>query len=101
MSTPAEIGVIGMAVMGRNLARNIARHGHAVAIFNRTTARTQEVMAAHGQEGTFVPADTLEEFVASLARPRRIILMVQAGAPTDATIASLTELLEDGDIIVD
>lgn len=101
MSTPAEIGVIGMAVMGRNLARNIARHGHAVAIFNRTTARTQEVMAAHGQEGTFVPADTLEEFVASLARPRRIILMVQAGAPTDATIASLTGLLEDGDIIVD
>ncbi len=100
MST-ADIGVIGMAVMGRNLARNIARHGHRVAIYNRTAARTHEVMEAHGSEGTFVPAERMEDFVNSLSTPRRIILMVQAGGPTDATIESLTPLLEEGDIVVD
>src|SRR5690625_4526708 len=90
-----------MAVMGRNLARNIARHGHRVAIYNRTAARTHEVMEAHGSEGTFVPAERMEDFVNSLSTPRRIILMVQAGGPTDATIESLTPLLEEGDIVVD
>src|SRR5690625_145480 len=90
-----------MAVMGRNLARNIARHGHRVAIYNRTAARTHEVMEAHGSEGTFVPAERMEDFVNSLSTPRRFILMVQAGGPTDATIESLTPLLEEGDIVVD
>lgn len=101
MSTTADIGVVGMAVMGRNLARNIARHGHSVAIYNRTSARTHEVLEAHGDEGTFIPAETVETFVRSLSRPRRIIVMVQAGEATDATIDSLTPLLEEGDIIVD
>lgn len=99
--TKADVGVIGMAVMGRNLARNIASHGHSVALYNRTASRTDEVMEQHGDEGAFVPTTTLEEFVDSLTTPRRIILMVQAGNPTDATIDALTPLLDEGDIVVD
>lgn len=101
MSAAADIGVIGMAVMGRNLARNIAHNGYRVAIYNRTTARTHEVFEAHRSEGTFVPSESLEAFVSSISRPRRVILMVQAGPATDTTIDSLTPLLEPGDIIVD
>ena len=97
----AQIGVVGMAVMGRNLARNLARNGHTVAIYNRTQARAQEVIDLHGTEGAFVLAGDLPAFVDALARPRRIIIMVQAGAGTDAVINSLTPLLEEGDIVVD
>ncbi|GGK62169.1 NADP-dependent phosphogluconate dehydrogenase [Ornithinimicrobium pekingense] len=97
----AAVGVVGMAVMGRNLARNLARHGHVVALYNRTPARTDAVVAEHGSEGTFLPAADLGTFVASLARPRRIIVMVQAGPGTDAVIDSLVPLLEEGDIVVD
>ncbi len=97
----AQVGVIGMAVMGSSLARNMARHGYRVAIFNRTYAKTEQVMADHGGEGTFVPAQTVEEFVACLERPRRIVIMVQAGKGTDATIDSLLPHLEAGDIVVD
>ncbi|MFK5634818.1 MULTISPECIES: NADP-dependent phosphogluconate dehydrogenase [unclassified Ornithinimicrobium] len=97
----AVVGVVGMAVMGRNLARNLARHGHTVALYNRTTARTDEVVAAHGHEGTFVLAPDLASFVDALARPRRVIIMVQAGAGTDAVIDQLVPLLEEGDIVVD
>ena len=97
----ADIGVVGLAVMGSNLARNFAHHGHTVALFNRTPGRTQELVAQHGSEGSFVPSVELADFVASLKRPRRIILMVKAGAATDATIDSLVPHLEPGDIIVD
>ncbi len=97
----ATIGVTGLAVMGRNLARNLARHGHTVAIHNRTNARTENLMAEHGDEGEFVPSEKLEDFVASLTTPRAIIIMVQAGAPTDDVIEQLVPLLDDGDIIVD
>jgi len=103
-STPqatAQVGVVGLAVMGRNLARNFASNGYTVAVYNRTTARTEEMMAAHGDEGSFVPATELADFVASLERPRRIVIMVKAGSGTDATIDSLVPLLEEGDIIVD
>src|ERR1044071_8982495 len=82
----ADIGVTGLAVMGRNLARNLARHGHVVALHNRTFARTQSLLAEAGTEGTFVASESLEGFVASLARPRAIIVMVQAGLGTDAVI---------------
>jgi hypothetical protein len=85
----ADIGVMGLAVMGANLARNLARHGSAVALFNRTHTRTQALVSAHGDEGSFVPATSVEEFVASLRRPRRVIIMVQAGKGTDAVIDSL------------
>ena len=97
----ADIGVTGMAVMGGNLARNFARHGHAVAIHNRTTAKTRSIYERFGHEGTFVPSDSTEAFVASLERPRRIIIMVKAGPGTDAVIDELVPLLEDGDIVVD
>ena len=83
--------------MGRNLARNFARHGYATALHNRTTARTDAIMAEFGHEGTFVPAHTAEEFVASLERPRRLVIMVNAGAATDAVIEEFAPLLEQGD----
>jgi 6-phosphogluconate dehydrogenase len=97
----AQVGVIGLAVMGSSLARNIAHHGYRVAIFNRTYARTEQVMTGHGAEGTFVPSKTIEDFVRSLEQPRRIIIMVQAGRGTDATIDSLLPHLDQGDIVVD
>jgi 6-phosphogluconate dehydrogenase len=100
-SQQAQIGVVGLAVMGSNLARNFAHHGYTVALYNRTKARTDEVMAEHGSEGNFVPAAKVEEFVASLERPRRILLMVKAGGPTDASIDTLVPHLEPGDIVVD
>jgi 6-phosphogluconate dehydrogenase len=97
----AEIGVTGLAVMGRNLARNLARHGHVVALHNRSPERTRSLVQDHGDEGTFVASESLEDFVASLATPRAIIVMVKAGDPTDAVIDELTPLLDDGDIIID
>ncbi len=97
----ADIGVVGMAVMGSNLARNLARNGFTTALNNRTHSKTVEVVAEHGHEGEFVPSATIEDFVSSLRTPRRIILMVKAGAPTDATIDSLIPHLEPGDIVID
>ena len=97
----ADIGVYGLGVMGANLARNLARHGHSVAVFNRTPARTRRLMERHADEGDFVPAARPADFVASLRRPRAVIVMVQAGAATEAVIDQLRALLEPGDIIVD
>ena len=96
----AQIGVIGMAVMGSNLARNFANHGYRTAIYNRTFARTEQVLAQHPQAG-FVASQSLEDFVDSLERPRRMVIMVKAGAGTDAVIDALIPLLEPGDIVVD
>jgi 6-phosphogluconate dehydrogenase len=101
MTSTAQIGVTGLAVMGSNLARNLARHGHAVALHNRTQARTDRLVAEHGQEGRFVPSTSMADFVASLERPRRVIIMVKAGAGTDAVIDELAALMEPGDIMVD
>ncbi len=97
----ADIGVTGLGVMGTNLARNFARHGYTVAVHNRTRARTDALISDHGDEGAFVPAPTTAEFVASLERPRRALVMVQAGAATDAVVDELAELLEPGDMILD
>jgi len=97
----AQIGVTGLAVMGRNLARNFARHGYTVAVHNRTYARTRSLVEEHGDEGTFVAAETAADLVAALERPRKIVIMVKAGAPTDAVIDELVPLLEPGDIVVD
>ncbi|PSL57930.1 6-phosphogluconate dehydrogenase [Saccharothrix carnea] len=98
---PARIAVTGLAVMGSNLARNLARHGYRVAVHNRSHARTKALIADHGHEGDFVPAETLEELVASLQTPRQIIIMVKAGGPTDAVIDELVPLLEPGDMVID
>jgi 6-phosphogluconate dehydrogenase len=100
-SARADIGVTGLAVMGRNLARNLARRGHTVALHNRTASRTTELVEHHGADGTFVASESMAQFVASLERPRAVIVMVKAGDPTDAVIDELTPLLDDGDIIVD
>src|ERR1700735_756797 len=97
----AQIGVTGLGVMGRNLARNFARHGFATALHNRTMARTDEVMQNFGHEGTFVPSHSAEEFVRSLERPRRIVIRVNAGPPTDAVIDEFAPLLEPGDMLID
>jgi 6-phosphogluconate dehydrogenase len=94
------IGVVGLAVMGSNLALNIESRGHAVSVFNRSRARTDELIAEY-PDRKLVPTYTLEEFVDSLEKPRRILMMVKAGAATDDTIAALKPLLEKGDILID
>ncbi|OUE09795.1 6-phosphogluconate dehydrogenase, NADP(+)-dependent, decarboxylating [Clavibacter michiganensis] len=97
----ANIGVVGLAVMGSNLARNLAsREGNTVAVYNRTTEKTTHLIEEHPEAG-FVAATTVEEFAASLQRPRTAIIMVKAGRGTDAVIEQLTAAFEEGDIIVD
>ncbi|BDQ00807.1 NADP-dependent phosphogluconate dehydrogenase [Aquiluna sp. KACHI24] len=101
MSEKANIGVVGLAVMGSNLARNLAsREGNRVAVYNRSVERTELLVNEH-PEANFIAAQTIDEFVASLAKPRTAIIMVQAGAGTDAVINQLAERFEPGDIIVD
>ncbi len=96
----ADIGLIGLAVMGQNLVLNFERNGYTVAVYNRTTATAEEFIADNpGKNLIFAP--TLEEFVASLERPRRILIMVKAGRPVDLVIESLKPLLEPGDLIMD
>ena len=97
----ATFGVTGLAVMGANLARNVARRGIAVAIHNRTKAKTDEFMHAYASEGTFVPADDIASFVASIERPRAILMMVKAGTSVDDVIGELLPHLEPGDILID
>jgi 6-phosphogluconate dehydrogenase len=101
MSGSADIGVTGLAVMGSNLARNFARHGFTVALHNRTTAKTNALVDQFGDEGAFIAAQSAEEFVAALERPRRLVIMVKAGDPTDAVIQEFAALLEPGDVIID
>jgi 6-phosphogluconate dehydrogenase len=101
MTEKAQIGVTGLAVMGRNLARNFARHGHTVALHNRSYGRTKELVESYGHEGTFIPSESAEDFVASLERPRRVVIMVKAGKATDAVIDEFAPLLEEGDMLID
>jgi 6-phosphogluconate dehydrogenase len=96
-----EIGVVGLATMGENLARNLASHGARVAVYNRTRRRTDEFMAAHSREGDFRPAGSLEELARILKPPRAILLMVKAGSAVDEAIDSLSRVLEPGDTIID
>ncbi len=96
-----SFGVIGLAVMGENLALNVERNGFPVSVFNRTAAKTEEFMAKRATGKNIVPSYTIEEFVQSLARPRKILVMVQAGRPVDAVIQQLQPLLDKGDMIID
>lgn len=98
--TKANFGVVGMAVMGRNLALNIESRGYTVAIYNRSANKTEDVIASH-PEKNFVPSYDVESFVNSIEKPRRIMLMVKAGAGTDATIQALLPFLDKGDILID
>lgn len=95
-----EIGVIGMAVMGKNLALNIESRGYSVSIFNRTTSRAEEVIAENPDKDLHLQT-TIEDFVESLETPRRIVLMVQAGAGTDAVIQQVLPYLDKGDVLID
>ncbi|GAA1200711.1 NADP-dependent phosphogluconate dehydrogenase [Prauserella alba] len=101
MTKKADIGVTGLAVMGRNLARNLARRGHTVALHNRSETRTRELVEQFGDEGDFVPTSSAREFVDALERPRKLVVMVKAGDPTDAVIEEFAPLLDEGDVIVD
>lgn len=95
-----QIGVVGMAVMGKNLALNIESRGYSVSVFNRTASKTEEVIAEHPDK-KLVPTYSIEEFVDSLEKPRRIMLMVKAGKATDLTIQSLLPHLDKGDVLID
>jgi 6-phosphogluconate dehydrogenase len=101
----ADIGLIGLAVMGQNLVLNMADHGYKVAVFNRTTSKVDDFIAyAREHEPShhnLIGTKTLEAFVSSIQRPRKIVLLVQAGKATDATIDSVLPHLDKGDIIVD
>src|SRR5271154_7357718 len=98
----SDIGLIGLAVMGQNLALNIADHGFQISVFNRTTEKTDKFVAENpGTPGGVVGTKTLQEFVQSLAKPRKMVILVQAGKATDAVIDGLVPLLEAGDIVID
>ncbi len=94
-------GVVGLAVMGENLALNIERNGYPVGVYNRTWARTQDFMAERATGRDVVASETVKGFVESLAKPRHIIIMVKAGAPVDAVLAELSEFVDPDDIVVD
>ena len=97
----ADIGLIGLAVMGENLVLNMASHGFTVAVYNRTTAKVDEFVNGRGAGKSIIGAQTVEELCASLERPRRVMIMVKAGAVVDAVIDSLLPYLEPGDIVID
>ncbi len=96
-----SFGLIGLAVMGENLALNVERNGFPTTVYNRSYEKTEQFMATRAQGRNFVGAKTIAEFVASLERPRRILIMVKAGKPVDAVIDQLKPLLDPGDIIID
>ncbi len=97
----ADIGIIGMAVMGQNLALNMESKGYTVAVFNRTASRTEEFVKTRTEGKNIIPAYTIEEFIKSLKTPRKIMIMVKAGDPVDAMISQLSPLLDKGDILID
>jgi len=100
--THSDIGLIGLAVMGQNLALNIADHGFQISVYNRTTEKTDKFVAENpNTPGGVVGTKTLEEFVQSLAKPRKMVILIQAGKATDAVIEGLVPLLEANDIIID
>ncbi len=102
MAAPtADIGLIGLAVMGENLVLNMESHGYTVAVYNRTTAKVDEFVNGRGKGKKFVGAKTPEEFVASIKRPRKIMMLVKAGKAVDDSIAMVAPFLEKGDILID
>ena len=99
--TKRTFGVIGLAVMGENLALNVESRGFPIAVYNRSPDKTEKFMATRAQGKDVKAAYSLEEFVQTLERPRKILVMVKAGAPVDAVIEQLKPLLEEGDMIID
>ena len=99
--TKRTFGVIGLAVMGENLALNVESRGFPIAVYNRTAAKTEAFMTQRATGKDVVPAYSLEEFVQVLERPRKILVMVKAGGPVDKVIEQLKPLLDEGDMIID
>ncbi|MCK4625461.1 MAG: NADP-dependent phosphogluconate dehydrogenase, partial [Phycisphaerae bacterium] len=97
----ADIGLIGLAVMGQNLVLNMDDHGFTVAVFNRTVSKVDDFITGPAADTNIIGTHSIEEFVAALKRPRRVMLLVKAGAPVDAFIEKLIPNLESGDIIID
>ena len=101
MKAKADIGLIGLAVMGENLVLNMERNGFTVAVFNRTVEKVDKFMSGRGKDKKFIGAHSIEEFISSLERPRKVMLLVKAGKPVDDFIEMLLPYLEEGDIIID
>src|SRR5437660_1746781 len=97
----ADIGLIGLAVMGENLVLNMESHGYTVAVFNRTTSKVDEFTSGRGKGKKVVGTHSLQELVAALKKPRKVMMMVKAGDAVDQTIAQVAPLLEAGDILID
>ncbi|NOR33306.1 MAG: decarboxylating NADP(+)-dependent phosphogluconate dehydrogenase [Bacteroidales bacterium] len=101
MKTKADIGLIGLAVMGENLVLNMERNGYTVAVYNRTVEKVDRFINGRGKDKNFIGAHSIEEFIASLERPRKVMMLVKAGKPVDDFIEMLLPHLEEGDIIID
>jgi len=101
MKTKADIGLIGLAVMGENLVLNMERNGYTVAVYNRTVEKVDKFVNGRGKDKKFIGAHSIEEFIASLERPRKVMMLVKAGKPVDDFIEMLLPHLEEGDIIID
>ena len=99
--TQQNFGLIGLAVMGENLALNVERNGFSLAVYNRSRGKTDAFLADRAAGKNIIGTFSIEEFVASLERPRKILIMVKAGGPVDAVIEQLKPLLEPGDMIID
>jgi len=100
MEANSDFGLIGLAVMGQNLVLNVESRGFTVSVYNRTTSTMEEFIAENPGK-SLVGTPTVEEFVASLKRPRKIMIMVKAGGPVDKVIEGLLPYLEEGDIVID
>ena len=101
MKTKADIGMIGLAVMGENLVMNMESKGFTVAVFNRTTSVVDKFVEGRARGLNIIGTHSLEELVAALEKPRRVMLMIKSGQPVDSMIETLLPLLDDGDIIID
>src|ERR1700753_948793 len=97
----ADIGLIGLAVMGENLVLNMESHGFTVAVFNRTTSKVDEFLAGRGKGKKFVGAHSPKELIAAIKRPRKVMMLVKAGSAVDDTIATVVPFLEKDDIVID
>src|SRR3990172_8055844 len=101
MAKQCDFGLVGLAVMGENLALNIESRGTSVAVFNRTTSKVDEFINGRAKGKKFVGCHSLEELVANLAAPRKVLMMVKAGPAVDELIETLLPLLAKGDILID
>ncbi len=99
--TTSKIGIIGLGVMGQNLALNIANKGYSVAVYNRTPGKTEDFIKTSGKEASVFGAYSLQALIEHLEKPRKIMLLVKAGLVVDAVIENLQPHLEPGDIIID